>query len=94
MHQSHAAASSSGTHPSELQDICRPRARLLLPHQRLGQTHAPAGTGSSGWYLEEWTQPLPTSPRGTVLVTDLPTLVTEPCWGCRGGGTGWRSRGN
>lgn len=103
MHQSRAAASSSGAHPPELWDMCRPGAVLLLLRWRPGQRHAPAGTSSSGWYLQGWTQPLPVSPRGTVLVTDLPALVTEPPWGCGGGGTarpfpGWvgarrRSRG-
>lgn len=82
MNQSHAVASSFGTHPLELQDMCRAGAGLFLLHWSLGQRQTPSGTGSSSLVLEGWTQPLLTSPRGTTLVLNLLTLVTEPAQGC------------
>lgn len=83
MNQSHAVASISGTHPLELQDMCRAGARLFLLHWRLGQRQTPSGTSSSSsLVLEGWTQPLLTSPRGTMLVLNLPTLITKPSQSC------------
>lgn len=75
MDQSHAVASSSGTHPLELQDTCRAGAGagLFLLHLSLGQRKTPSGTGSSSLVLEGWTQPRLTSPRGTLLVLNLPS---------------------
>lgn len=82
MDQSHAVTSSSGTHPLELQDMCRAGAGLFLLHCSLGQRQTPSGTGSSSLILEGWMQPQLTSPRGTMLVLNLPSLVTEPAQGC------------
>lgn len=83
MNQSHAVASISGTHLLELQDMCRAGARLFLLHWRLGQRQTPSGTSSSSsLVLEGWIQPLLTSPRGTMLVLNLPTLVTKPSQSC------------
>lgn len=73
MHQSPAVASSWGTHPPELRDMCRPRAMLLLLRQRLGQTHTPPGTSSSILYSIGSMQQLSTSLRGTMLVTCPPS---------------------
>lgn len=71
MDQSHAVASSSGTHPLELQDMCRAGAGLFLLHLSLGQRQTPSGTSSL--VLEGWTQPRLPSPRGTMLVLNLPS---------------------
>lgn len=62
--------------------MCRVGAGLFLLQQSLGQKQNPSGTGSSSLVLEGWTQPWLTSPRGTMLVLNLPSLVTEPTQCC------------